>query len=441
MGWMRMCLGGLLLAGMGILAHAELQSVQVGGSIRIRGNWYDGNKREALDTAFVEQRTRLHVKADFTDSVTAFIELDSYDNWGEDFRSDYFTGLDARAASVDDVEIYQGYLEAKNMWGTGLELKVGRQELAFGSQWLLGVNDASSVFTGLSFDAVKLGYVMEDYFRVHAFWAKLAETFQDFGDGDVDLYGIYATLTMIENVELDAYWLFLREDGTSLVPGPVIGGYLFNGLQFKRADIHTIGLRGAGAFGGFDFDAEAAFQFGSAKYVLSGDEDYSTNFGANITLGYTFALPPVTLRPFLGFACFINTGKDFLGRPDLAFNRMFSNWEYSEFLENTELSNAYIYRAGLDLSPHDSIDLQLVGACFQPDRTPTKRRGAGAWELGLYGEYRYTEDLAFRAGFAKLWVRDSITMGAPIALNGLEAFDPLGSKHVYYVFLETELQF
>jgi hypothetical protein len=134
-----------LLCGISGGAYAELQNVEVGGGIRIRGNWYDFDDSLA-EVAFVEQRTRLNFKADFTDNVSTFIEVDNYGNWGTDFRSDYFTGLDG--AGGGDVALYQAYIDVKEMWGTPLNLRVGRQEVALGSQWLLGVNDASSLFTG-----------------------------------------------------------------------------------------------------------------------------------------------------------------------------------------------------------------------------------------------------------------------------------------------------
>ena len=143
---------------MGATAFAELQNVEVGGSLRIRGNMYDMDDdpgtvrtspyhwpfharvpRTYVDTSFIEQRTRLNVKADFTDDVSAFIEVDSYDAWGEDFRSNYVTGVDGRAASGDDVEMYQAYIEARDMWGTPLMMRAGRQELSLGSEWLVGV--------------------------------------------------------------------------------------------------------------------------------------------------------------------------------------------------------------------------------------------------------------------------------------------------------------
>ena len=81
-----------------VTAMAELQNVELGGSIRIRGNYY--NMDSMGDYSFVEQRTRLNVKADFTDDVSAFIEFDYYDFWGEDFRSMYICGNDMRGIDV-----------------------------------------------------------------------------------------------------------------------------------------------------------------------------------------------------------------------------------------------------------------------------------------------------------------------------------------------------
>ncbi|MCC6694273.1 MAG: hypothetical protein IT365_01455 [Candidatus Hydrogenedentes bacterium] len=140
-------------------ALAELQNVQVGGKLEIYGGWYseffepnngqiripdffvpgraigpngtvsyyraDGSGHEL---SFFEQRTRLYVDADFTDHVQGFIELDSIDTWGEDFRSDYRTGVDGRAFSGDDVELYQAFIDVDEMLGLPLHLRIGRQE-------------------------------------------------------------------------------------------------------------------------------------------------------------------------------------------------------------------------------------------------------------------------------------------------------------------------
>ena len=92
-----------LLVAMSSVAFAELQNVEIGGSLRIRGNYFGLDSLG--DVSFIEQRTRLNVKADFTQEVSAFIELDAYDVWGEDFRSDHVTGGDRRPVTTDDTAV------------------------------------------------------------------------------------------------------------------------------------------------------------------------------------------------------------------------------------------------------------------------------------------------------------------------------------------------
>jgi len=408
-------------------AVAELQNVEVGGGIRIRGNWYDFDN-SAAEVAFVEQRTRLNVKADFTDNVSTYIEFDNYGNWGTDFRSDFLTGVDG--AGAGDISLYQAYIEANEMWGTPLRLRVGRQELAFGSQWLVGVNDASSFFQGLSFDGIRLDYTT-DQFTVAAFATKLAEGLDDlYSDSDTDFYGIYGSYTGIEDVTIDAYWLYLRDDNSRFANADV--------------DIHTIGLRGAGTISAFDFEAEIAYQFGSLDRDGRGGElDYG-QFAGNLEVGYTF---DATIQPriFLGGAYFGGDTDD-----DLSFNRLFSNWEYTEFFANTDESNIWLIRAGVSIMPTEAIKLSLAATYFQVDDTIDNTFFFGlfgdetddtlGWELGLYGSYQYSEDLAFRAGYAHFFGDDGLE-GNAVIFNGLGIFNGDEDDDYDYLFVETEIKF
>ena len=105
---MRLTLIAILAASIvaiAVPAFAELQNVEVGGSLRIRGNYYSpeavAQPRPRLfnpfagaflfedsghSAAFVEQRTVVSVKADFTDDVSAYIELDREAFWRTNFR-------------------------------------------------------------------------------------------------------------------------------------------------------------------------------------------------------------------------------------------------------------------------------------------------------------------------------------------------------------------
>jgi len=337
---------------MSVPAFAELQNVLVGGELRIRGNWWTsgfspdsltarnplmqwpwtdsfkgvagGNPLRGVrwlpqpgrlavtspigfngdnghDWNFVEQRTKLNVRADFTEKVSAFIELDAYNIWGGSFRSNYLTGVDSRG--VSDVDLYQAYIEANELGGVPLRLRVGRQEMKFGSGWLVGTNDAGSVFRGLSFDGIRATYAT-DQFSVDAFWAKLVERSPIEGDPDVDFAGIYASYLGIENVTLDAYWFWVR-DAISRTDTNLgwLGEWVEDVLgvdDYDVTNLHTVGLRGAGTYAGFNFEAEVAYQFGNASAAgrttagaglqsLYGDDDAEFGeFGANVMLGYTF---------------------------------------------------------------------------------------------------------------------------------------------------------
>lgn len=420
-----------LLCGVSAGAYAELQNVEVGGGIRIRGNWFDLGPIPGGEIAFVEQRTRLNFKADFTDSVSTFIEVDNYGNWGTDFRSDYLTGVDG--AGGGDVALYQAYIEANEMWGTPLRLRVGRQELAFGSQWLVGVNDTSSLFRGLSFDAIRLDYTT-DMFTVAAFASKLAEGLGDlYSENDVDFYGIYGSYTGIEDVTIDAYWLYLRNDnGDARIPA-------------SDVDIHTIGLRGAGKVGAFDFDAEVAYQFGEIDGPGNADADYG-NIGGNLEVGYTFDAS-IQPRIYLGGAYF---GGDTNGN-DVSFNRLFSNWEYTEHFANSDESNLWLIRAGVSILPTETVKLALAVTYLQVDdtiETPgflgfggDETDGDLGWEVGLYGSYQYSEDLVFRAGACHFFTNDGAEDGNAIINNGLGIFASGGNDDWNYLFVETEIKF
>jgi hypothetical protein len=471
MRFFQLSLVAALAMSMGYAAQAELQNVTVDGAIRIRGNYYDGDESLSLGdkTTYVEQRTRLGVTADFTDEVSARIEFDAYHIWGGGtFRSDYVTGADGYVG--DGVNLYQAYINVDELWGSPLSLRIGRQEIAFGSQWLAGVNDASSGFWGLSYDGVRLTYTADE-FTVDAFATKLAEGFDDLGDSDVAFYGIYASYLGLEDIVIDGYWMWVRDDGNA--------GYGVLPLGFDSADIHTLGLRGAGTIDAFDFEAEVAYQFGDVEdddftflWIDFDDDKDISALGVNLELGYTFdANWQPRLYAGMAFLEGGDQGDDINSlwdlawdgwdndSDDLSFNRLFSNWEYSEFLENTDLSNVFVYRLGLSVMPTESLSLALAAAYFVTDEAP---RDINFWwdflglyddnhddtlgiEVGLYADYAYSEDLSFRAGFAHFFGDDATTDHNFVVANGLLPFlgaDDDGDEGDYnYLFFETEIAF
>jgi hypothetical protein len=541
---MRKSLAILIIAVMvtaAVPAFAELQNVLVGGSIKIRSNWYSngavgdsanarnplfqncltnsfkglgGNPLQGLRWGaqpgraaisspfswndmnnanwFTEQRTRLNVRADFTEQVSAFIEFDAYNVWGDNFRSDYLTGVDRRGAS--DVDLYQAYIESNEMFGVPLRLRIGRQELKLGSGWLVGTNDAGSFFRGLSFDAIRATYA-DDMFSVDAFAAKLVERSPMEADGDVDLYGVYASFLGVENMTFDAYWMLVRDARSRTATDLGWFGEKVEDIlgvdDYDVTNLHTVGLRGAGTYDALDFEAEVAYQFGNASAVgqqfsalglasVYGDDDADFGqFGANGQVGYTFDMD-FHPRVFVGGAYLggednraLNFGQ-WLGaiacpfwhaKASVSFNRLFSNWEYSNFIDGTDLSNVWLVYGGVSGSPLENVKIDLKATYFQAledykttcpiwticgyrvlplfpfsfvDQSTSKDLGIEATGVVTYS---YSEDLSFQLGYSHLFTMDGLTKGNFNQLNGLGFNGGTADKDADYVWVETKLAF
>jgi len=498
-------------------ALGQLERVEVGGEIRILGEYYRnvetpgdglrwpanwllgrpvGNGPDIFSgfgwdnhgpgLSLVTQWTRLHIKADFTDAVRAFIELDNVHVWGtelniehewdQSFRSDYITGGEDRAR---DLELYQAYIEADELFGAPLRLRIGRQELRFGNEWLVGANDdGPSPTWGLSFDALRLTYAT-DRVNLDAFWAKLAERSRIEEDGDVDFYGLYGSYLEFEDVTLDAYWFWLRDAGSR---NDIKLGYGGEGIEdtmgvddYDTTNLHTVGLRAAGTINTFDFEAEVAYQFGDAsstgflfKPLLYGDEaaDYDA-WGCNLELGYTFN---VAWTPRVHFGYTFLDGKDnrditfgqwlgFLFNPfytpsaSVSFNRLFSNWSHSAILDGSEMSNVHILCMGLEASPTENIELSLdVGHYLADevfDRPVVPLLGFWTrendddlgWEVDTNITYHYSEDLCLCVGWDHLFVGEGLREGSFTASNGLDFNGGSDGDDADYWYFETGISF
>ncbi len=419
---------------MAVPAIAELQNVEVGGSLRIRGNWYsqvnsvsgfssvtfDDNDPDAF---YIEQRSTVNVKADFTDDVTAFIELDSYSTWGDDnFRrldaadSSYNQGQISRITpssggiSGTPVNLYQAYVEMRESWGYPITIRIGRSEMIHGSEFLVGNQSTSSGFTGLSFDGI-WGTYTHDQFWLQAFWTRLAQNDSARWEesGDVDFMGLYGSYTGLEDMTIDAYYYFLNQAATDN-----------NGL-IDPSNLHTIGARFAGNKAQFDWEGNAAYQFGDTGNASPIDEFNA--FAVQGAVGYTF---DIEMQPRVFAQGGYYSGDD----TDPSFRRLFSDHEYSEFLDSGNFTGMWFVGGGASAQVTEAINLSAVANYFQADEdvVPAGVDESIGLELAVYATYMYSEDLAFNAGYAHFF-----------AMDGLE--DVGADDDPNYVYLETSISF
>lgn len=499
-----------MAAGLTLGSVAELKNMEVGGQIVVYGTYYtnitpadDGLRipaswlrgrpvgtgldqdifsgfafdRDGVGSAGVAQWTRLNVKADFSGGVSTYIEFDHIADWGTAFRSNYVTGVDA--GDVGSVNLYQAYLEANEMFGLPLSIRLGRQEMRLGNEWLVGGNDnGPAPAWGLSFDGVRLTYRLED-FTLDAWTFKLFDDRGAEADGDTDFYGIYGSYTGIEDVTLDAYWMYLR-DGSS--PSDTESSLAVEGLEdifgvdgYSPTRLHTVGLRGSATFGPWDLEAEVAYQFGDASHtgalfrpVFYGDDraEYD-NLGMNFQLGYSLdvAWDP---RVFVAFTWFEGEDKREITALDwaaslidpfytraasISFNRLFSNAYYSIVLDGTDLSNVYVFQAGMSFQPAEKVEVAFGLEYLLADETFGRPRFFlfPFWtedtddELGLEFDlsltYDYSDDLYISVGWEHLFVGAGLEGGNFNNGNGLEFNGGSNGDDVDFVYFETGIFF
>ena len=485
-------------------AMAELQSVKVGGKIQIRGRYWGNNYSRSFagsgapryvgidfsarplgpfrllsrydfdsrgeDLSYVEQNTRLHITADFSDDVTSFVEFESFDVWGSDFRSNYVSGTDG--TSGPDIKLYQAYIEVRDAFGYPLRTRLGRQEMKLGKGWL--VSDNITPALGFIFDGIRLTYDA-DNITVDGWWHKLSETLA--GDEDVDFYGLYATYSGFESVNASAYWLMIRDGATinDTVSGPV-GEWVEDLLGHDDYDptyLHTVGTRIWGGAGAFDFDWELAYQFGEADSVGStfrlgvyGDTNAEFDaFATDLDIGYTvdMAWQP---RFFVGGAYFEGEdNRDFEwgdrllggireGRASVSFNRLFSSTGYGLLLGiNSEISNFWLLRAGVNVKPTDKISGGFRVSYLENDEpfeTPvipfvgfwTRENDSHlGWLTFLWAEYQYTEELSVAVIWEHLFVGEGFEEGQFFARNALEFVAGTDDQDADYLHFDINIKF
>lgn len=477
-----------LLAG---VAFAELQQVEIGGEIMIRARWwgraYAGNlygpsfsgitpgnapgrsmgptaisSRDNID--FVEQRTRIHVKASFTDSVASFVEFESHDQWGDSFRSDYRNGLDTSSDGLanDDIALYQAYIEMNDVYDMPLRLRIGRQEMELGKGWL--IDDRVTTTIGLAFDEIRLTYA-EGPWEIDAWYGTIGAGTIAEEDDHVTFAGTYGTYKVADPLSVSAYWYWIR-DGRSINDTNRLawGEWLedWAGVDdYDPTNFHTVGTRFFGEYGQWDYDWELAYQFGNAdaagarftnnpKFGLPGvygDDDADYGFWAtDLELGYTFEsawTPRVSLGGFY-FGGEDNRGVSFLewlnpfDRPDasIGFNQIFHGEPYLRiFRFSQESGNFWRLYADVEAKPTDAVSVRaeihyygIVDPVEWPHSVKLGRYRFPiapafsfwteeasddlGWAVAFGSKYKYSKDLSFDVRWEHLFQGDGLDEGS-----------------------------
>ncbi|HEU5181111.1 MAG TPA: alginate export family protein [Candidatus Polarisedimenticolia bacterium] len=276
----------ILLAGLiaslwlpsGITAQEEEKKPvqwKISGEARVRPEWRDN--QDLIDDADdrmsqVFMRLRIGVEALIQDNFRVFVQAQDSRVWGEEAST---------ASNEKNLDIHQGYLEAKNLGVKGLSFSVGRQEWFYGEHRLIGNYNWNNV--GRSFDGIRVRWGSER-FTADGLWAEISNRVSAGATNGSDLFGVYTQTRPRPGGEYEGYALGFSDRievaGETGILGP--------------SKVYALGGRVKDRFGGFDFVVEAVLERGE----FHGD-DLDANAAAT-QIGWTWGSSK-KLRAFAGY--------------------------------------------------------------------------------------------------------------------------------------------
>jgi hypothetical protein len=250
----------------------------VSGEARFRPEWrddadLDGGTDDDRRLGFM--RIRIGVGAAWKDRVRMFAQAQDSRVAGEEPTT---------ATSTRNLDLHQGYLDVRLTETDTVSLRVGRQELKYGDERMIGPFGWDNV--GRSFDGVRLraarGRATVDVFAARE--ANVIDPVDSTTDGS-DLYGVHAQWAPRAGAEYETYWLEWDAHLASAGEAPMTAG---------TSRVDAFGVRVRERRGAWDGVVEAALERGRI-----GGDDLEAHAAA-VQAGWS-AGRGVTVRVFAGY--------------------------------------------------------------------------------------------------------------------------------------------
>jgi hypothetical protein len=428
----------------------------IGGQIRLRGEVREyfaapgvpgavdfratgGNS----DNTFLMMREKIHIGYTPTPWASAFVEGRDTRVWNDDRRP---------RPDLDTFDLQQAYVTLGNAKEFPLTAKVGRQELSYGDERLIGSFDWTNV--GRVFDAAKLrlegssGWVDGFVSRV------VIPDDNNFNiANDYDWFsGVYAsTKTIIPKQETQVY--FLARNTGSGSPTTIGAGLPASLTGASPRDIYTIGLRVKslpGAYGNWDYDAELAGQFGRYKTAVVATALDQEAFAAHIAGGYTWNDASIKPRLGLEYNYSSGDGNPTDGKHETFENLFPTNHKFYGYMDFFSWQNTHNARLAASIKPMKQLTItgdyhafwlaDTHDSFYQANGAPRSAGGYGinsafssyaGSEVDLVANYAIKPYAGLQAGYGHYFVGNYIESSLAAS----------GSKDADWVYLQLTFNF
>ncbi|MBI4209795.1 MAG: alginate export family protein [Deltaproteobacteria bacterium] len=305
-------------------------SLNFGGEIRLRletlaeFDAFTPTRNDKANETFALMRVRAYLDAKPIEGLGIFLQPQFSREWAQE------QSTVANTNNVDDLDLHQGYVDLKGIGSPSLSLRLGRQELAYGDERLIGTFGWSNV--GRSFDAAKARWNWD-----HAWLDGFLSWIQSAPDNQF-LSGLYGHWDKDEKTDYEAYLLSLNDKNSG------VGGGDLN--------LYTIGGHLERKFGPWDYDSEVALQLGE-----SGTKDVFA-YAAHLDGGYTIDRE---WQPRLGLEYNVASGDDSPNSGNVGtFNNLSpTNHDKYGYMDLVGWRNIHNGRASIQLKPTPSVTTSL----------------------------------------------------------------------------------
>jgi len=419
------------------------------GALRIRPEHND-NMSDALagredKIGYVAYRANLGARVMLPKDVTVVLDGQFIGAWGDEMTQ--FRGSQTMNSGVSgsgEFRLFNAYVKAEKILGTGFGVTVGRQPLVFGDEWLMGDED---FYGGTSWDGAR-GYWETDTAHTSVFWAKGSENdnpeffaggVSTAGDltGDFDLYGLWSSINLSSANTLDVALLYGHDaQNNSINPN-------FN-LTDKRFTLTFLYRYGAET--GFFANVDLAAQDGTTAINIASapaEVDVEDSYAGEATVGWQWNKDGHPYKTWIRLAHY--DGDD-VSTPEIETFRPIAQDTHGrqglvDFWNGMHGYPAFIggeygfqmLQLGFEASLPHGISLsgraQLNQAAQQISSTNDIRRLGE--EFGITAGYHYSDNVDLELGVAQVFPGTAFTFIAP----------GFGQDTVRRVYLNTTVSF
>ena len=270
----------LLLVPSLVIAQDAVTNIKFGGEVRFRGYemnnfWTFDDDIRYDDYSTYRLKTSVFASADVGDNVTGYIRLTNQ-TYGEGLE-----GAEGRLGDNYDNKVFvdNAYIDIKSMWGVPFDLRLGRQNMMYGSGFVLFDGQSQFASTSLYFDGVKGTLNFTEGIKLDMFYMMDQENARaDNPSDDIYLYGAYLTASewSIIGGTQELYAMSRKDQGLDM-------------------NIKVFGLRLSDKTDfGVDYSIEVAKQTGKSAW-FGEDQDA---WGGKADLGFTFNALDIKPRIF-----------------------------------------------------------------------------------------------------------------------------------------------